>query len=147
MQSTVYIHATLLYTDLSLAVSCTEPVSSCPALTKMGREKRQRIWYQCVRGWKGAVDSHIVRLREGGREGGREGFQWREKYQRIINCWIFIRRWGWDMTCFSTCTCMNTLGNILGTLAGGRSLYSQHSKWWIQVRNMISNYQLQQQKA
>ena len=35
----------------------------------MGREKRQRIWYQCVRGWKGAVDNHIVSLREGGREG------------------------------------------------------------------------------
>ena len=65
-----------LTTDLSLAVSCTDPDSSCPALTKIGREKRQRIWYQWVRGWKGAVDNHTVSLNQeegGGRGGGREG--------------------------------------------------------------------------
>ena len=56
-------------TDLSLAVSCTDPVISCPALTKMGREKRQRIWYQWVRGCMGAVDSHISSLRRAGRKG------------------------------------------------------------------------------
>ena len=38
------------------------PVITWPELTSTGRGKRQRIWYQWVRGWVGPVDSHTVSL-------------------------------------------------------------------------------------
>ncbi len=55
-------YTVIVIAHLWLAVRVMLPLITWPELTSTGRGKRQRIWYQCVRGCVGPVDSHTVSL-------------------------------------------------------------------------------------
>lgn len=65
---TVFPSCYLWPSYLLLAINRAVPESVSPALVNSGDCSKQRTWYQWVRGSVGAVESHTVILKDGGRD-------------------------------------------------------------------------------